>query len=83
MTEMEDKPVQLKIFDKPFKCTVCDGDTFRQKRAELRGPATSLFRSKDYALCLICAKCGYVHWFMPKMGSYGPQASTNKPGEND
>ena len=64
------KPVQLKLFDKSFACTVCGCDTFHQKRWEVKAPGSSFLKSADTALALVCTKCGYIHWFKPEMGEY-------------
>ena len=70
MAADEDKPVQLKLFDRPFVCTVCGCDQFRQRRWEVKGPGSSFLKPRDLAVNLICTRCGYVHWFMPDMGQY-------------
>ena len=69
------KTVHLKLFDKPFACTVCGSEHFRKRRLELKEPGTAFLKPKNYATCLICAKCGYVHWFIPEEGEYlvGPE----------
>ena len=72
---MAQKPVQLKLFDKPFICTVCGCDTFHKKRWELKTPGSSFLKSKDTPVSMICSKCGYVHWFMPDMGQYRKDSS--------
>jgi len=67
---MAEKPVQLKLFDKNFTCTVCGCDTFQKRRWELKAPGSSFLKNKDVPITLICTQCGYVHWFMPDMGQY-------------
>ena len=67
---MAEKPVQLKLFDKAFACTVCGCDTFHKKRWELKALGSSFLQNKDTPISMICTQCGYVHWFMPDMGQY-------------
>ena len=67
---MTEKPVQLKLFDRAFACTVCGCDTFHKKRWELKAWGASFLQGKDTPMTLICTKCAYVHWFMPEMGQF-------------
>ena len=59
---------KLKLLDKVFKCTVCDNDQFLAQRIRIQceNPG-GMFPIKDFSNCLICSKCGYMHWFLPKI----------------
>lgn len=49
-------------------CQVCRDGEFWHQRAQLHSPMASFFNlefANRTADCAICAKCGYVHWFMP------------------
>ena len=52
---------------KSFHCLVCGGDRFRRRRSQLNTALATLF-SLDWAnrsaTCVVCADCGYIHWFM-------------------
>lgn len=52
-----------------LRCLVCGNDQF-SKREALLNTAGASFLGFDWAnasgICLICADCGYIHWFLPK-----------------
>ena len=52
---------------KPLHCLVCEGDRFWRRRSQLN-TALATFFSFDWAnrsaTCVVCADCGYIHWFM-------------------
>ena len=72
---MDDKPVQLKLLDKPFACTVCGTDRFHKRLWEFKTPGSSFLKTGDHPIALICTQCGYVHCFMPKMGKFNENLS--------
>jgi hypothetical protein len=51
-----------------LRCLVCRHEEFWHHRAQLHTPWATLF-DVEYvnrvADCAVCARCGYVHWFMP------------------
>ena len=48
-------------------CQVCGFDRFFRRRGQLNTAVASFF-SLDWtnpeADCLVCGRCGYVHWFL-------------------
>lgn len=70
---MDEKTVQLNLLGQAFVCTVCAHDEFRRRRVELKTPGSSFLKTKENAIVLVCSKCGYVHWFMPELGSFEAQ----------
>ncbi len=67
----ENKPVSLKLFEKPFICHVCKNDHFIQKSSQITFQGGSfLGRSQENLTVLICNQCGYVHSFAPRFGSF-------------
>lgn len=61
-------PETFEVKGKPFRCQVCNHDLFTKRSAQLNTAALS-FLDLDWmnqsATCLVCAECGYVHWFVP------------------
>lgn len=64
----DDKKNTYQVCGKTFHCTVCDNDTFQHRRAQLNTALATFFNfdwANKSAECLVCTKCGYVHWFLP------------------
>ncbi len=63
----KDDPEPATVRGKPFRCLVCNHDTFHTRRAQLHGALLSLFDlewASPSCDLLICSECGYVHWFL-------------------
>lgn len=62
------EPEEVVVCGRPFQCTACGGDRFRHRRAQLNTALATLF-SFDWANrsaeCVVCSRCGYIHWFLP------------------
>ena len=68
MSWLKADPTGVEIQGRELKCLVCGHDAFRKKEAQLNSAATSLMNLEWTApsgTCYICAKCGYIHWFLP------------------
>jgi hypothetical protein len=52
---------------RPLKCLICGRDRFHTREAQLN-TAGMTFLGLDWAnesgVCVICANCGYIHWFL-------------------
>ncbi len=61
------KSKSYEVNKEKFKCTVCQHDKFDQRSAQLNTSFAS-FLGADWlntsAECLVCDKCGYIHWFL-------------------
>jgi len=58
-------PIQVAGID--LRCQICQHDHFFERQGQLNTRALTLFRLdwiNPAARCLICANCGYIHWFM-------------------
>lgn len=59
-------PAQVSGID--LRCEICNHDRFFERQAQLN-TAVATFFSLDWAnrtaRCLVCERCGYVHWFLP------------------
>lgn len=56
---------KITVHGKPLNCVVCGHDHFWRREAEIeayRGLLNKL--TEPPAVCHICDKCGYVHWFI-------------------
>lgn len=64
----EEKPEVVTVIGKPLKCLVCKHNEFWEREAQLN-TAFATFLNMDWAdqsaTCVVCANCGYVHWFLP------------------
>lgn len=79
MFKREAQPVNVAGID--LRCQVCGGDRFHHRRAQLNSAVASFF-SLDWldaqAECLMCERCGYIHWFLPMTWSEAPPAEAGE-----
>lgn len=62
------EPTTVDIHNRPLECHVCRHDYFWRHEAQIHTPAATFFDlewANRLATCCICARCGYVHWFLP------------------
>lgn len=56
------------ILDDPMRCEICHHDRFYQREGKIQTTAMTFF-DLDWlnasANCVVCERCGYVHWFLP------------------
>jgi hypothetical protein len=61
------EPQQVDILGKSLHCLICQHDQFHRREAQLNSAVSSFF-SLDWtdptALCVVCAQCGHIHWFV-------------------
>lgn len=64
---MDDKaPQTVQVWHRDLECQICRGKQFWTREAQLNTGVASLFNfASPTATCLICASCGYIHWFFP------------------
>jgi hypothetical protein len=61
---------ESKIYDidgKQLFCQFCNNDTFNERKAQLNKSVSTFFGfdwADRSATCLVCSKCGYIHWFL-------------------
>jgi hypothetical protein len=56
------------IAGRQLHCTICDHARFWQRRAQLNTAVATFFHFdwlNASAMCIVCEKCGYIHWFLP------------------
>lgn len=60
--------IEVTVHDRSLTCQVCGYNGFWKREAQLNTAGLS-FLNMDWlnrsAQCYICARCGYVHWFLP------------------
>lgn len=62
------EPERVEVLGKELRCQICGGAQFWQREGQLN---TSLAEFLNFAwanpraTCVICAHCGYIHWFAP------------------
>ncbi len=62
------EPEQVDVFGEPLRCLVCGSTDFWRRRAQLNSSLATFFKldwTDPSATCVVCARCGYIHWFMP------------------
>ncbi len=62
------EPTTVDIHDRPFQCQVCRHDFFWRHDAQIHTPGATFFNvewANRIATTVVCARCGYVHWFLP------------------
>ena len=59
----------FEIHGKELRCLICGHDEFWRREGQLNTAAASLFQldwANKSAVCIVCDRCGYIHWFLPK-----------------
>jgi predicted nucleic-acid-binding Zn-ribbon protein len=59
----------VEIQGQVLQCRVCDHDEFHRQEAQLNTAVATFFNldwSNRSAVCYVCDRCGYIHWFLPK-----------------
>lgn len=63
------KPTVYEVAGRNLECLVCGHDQFRRSKAQLNTQWRT-FLNLDWidktAECVICDRCGHIHWFLPK-----------------
>ncbi|HEU5125447.1 MAG TPA: hypothetical protein VFW05_15450 [Verrucomicrobiae bacterium] len=61
-------PVNVEVLGQALKCLVCAHDQFSRREAQLNTSGATFF-NLDWlnrsGVCYVCARCGYIHWFLP------------------
>ncbi len=69
MSLFKKDPINVQIHGRDLKCLVCGNDDFIKREAQLNSSGMS-FLNMEWAgpsgVCYVCAKCGYIHWFLPQ-----------------
>jgi predicted nucleic-acid-binding Zn-ribbon protein len=63
---MEHEIGPVAVQGRPLACIVCAHDRFWQHQLQLGGGLFSFLDPDSSAHCAVCARCGYVHMFLPK-----------------
>ena len=67
MTQLRTEPQPIEVNGQPFKCLVCAHENFHKRKTHFD---TALFSglqpewSDSQGHCLVCGRCGHIHWFM-------------------
>jgi predicted nucleic-acid-binding Zn-ribbon protein len=48
-----------------LQCLICAHDQFWEQRIQLSTQVFSFLDPDSHAHCAVCARCGYVHMFIP------------------
>ena len=62
-------PISVEVQGRALKCLVCGHDEFWKKAAQLNTAGASFLNlewTSPSGICYLCARCGYIHWFMPQ-----------------
>ena len=51
---------------RPLRCNVCSHDAFWEQHLQLGSALFSFLDPDSSAHCAVCARCGFVHMFLPK-----------------
>jgi predicted nucleic-acid-binding Zn-ribbon protein len=57
------------VLGRQLKCQVCGHDEFERREGQLNTATASFFNldwTNTSAICFVCEKCGYIHWFLPR-----------------
>ena len=62
------QPERAEVAGIQLRCEICKHDHFFHRNAQLHGAIASFFDlewTSPSADCYVCARCGYIHWFLP------------------
>jgi hypothetical protein len=62
------EPEPASVAGVELRCEICKHTTFYSREAQLHTALASFFDLEwtgTTATCYVCARCGYVHWFVP------------------
>ena len=69
MSWFKKDPIGVAVQGRELKCVLCGHDAFWKREAQLNTTFATLLRL-DWAdksgVCYVCARCGYIHWFLPQ-----------------
>jgi uncharacterized protein with PIN domain len=63
----KNQPEAYEVKGRTVRCYHCSNHLFWTRRAQLNSAIATFFRldwTDQSATCLICAECGYIHWFL-------------------
>jgi len=69
MSLFKTDPIGVEVQGRELKCVVCGHDAFWKREAQLNTATASFFNldwTNPTGICYVCAKCGYIHWFLPQ-----------------
>lgn len=67
MSLFKSDPVSVEVQGRELKCLVCGHDGFHKQEAQLNPARAGLLDwTVPTGICYVCAKCGYIHWFLPQ-----------------
>jgi hypothetical protein len=58
----------VSVLGNPMTCEICHHDRFYQREGKIQTTAMTFFELdwlNASANCVVCERCGYVHWFLP------------------
>jgi predicted nucleic-acid-binding Zn-ribbon protein len=58
---------EVRVAGRLLHCQICGHDHFTERETRLANGAATFDQNwaNPRATCVICERCGYVHWFMP------------------
>ena len=63
---MEREVGAVEVQGRTLRCLICSHDMFSQREIDVSAPGLAFFTQADArAHCAVCARCGYVHMFIP------------------
>lgn len=71
MSFLKTEPESVEVEGQSLKCLMCSHESFHKRKthfdvALLTGMSSDWSESTGY--CLICDKCGFIHWFINRQG---------------
>ena len=63
------QPTSVEVQGQVLRCQVCGHDEFHRRDAQLNTAVATFFNmdwANSSALCYVCDRCGYIHWFLPR-----------------
>jgi hypothetical protein len=65
----KEEPETIEINGTRLACQVCSHDKFWRTEGQLNTSVATFFNLdwvNPSAVCYVCDRCGYIHWFLPR-----------------
>jgi len=59
---------EISILGRTLRREICHHQRFWQRKAQINTAVATFFNfdwANPEATCLVCERCGYIHWFLP------------------
>lgn len=66
---------EVRIAGRQLRCQACEHDRFHEREARMNTSVFGFDWSNTKATCMVCERCGFVHWFLPTWSANAAESS--------